>query len=54
MAAKSFREDPRRKLHERLSRQPAVKTPTATQNAIDPQKTAVDPKTQKTVKKEGF
>ena len=53
MAGKSFREDPRRKMHEQLTRKPAVKAPTVSQNIADASK-VIDSKTQKTVKKEGL
>lgn len=52
MARKTFREDPRRALNERLSRQAKPKIPIILQPASEPQKPVFDIKTQKPVKKD--
>lgn len=52
MARKTFREDPRRALNERLSRQAKPRIPSVSQPVVEPQKPFVDLKTQKSVKKD--
>jgi hypothetical protein len=52
MAAKTFREDPRRQLLEKLAQKPAKPAFVAEPAVVEKVKPAIDPKTIKPVKKE--